>query len=257
MGRPAGGSSSLAATLESSDGRLAAALLQLLGVPSAVTHRQVAREYRRLRVLDKAHEHFSSAVRLDPTDAESFEALARIWRDWGTPHLGLGDAYRAVYHAPRSASAANTLGTLLHAMKRIEDAKAWYARAILLEPDAPYALNNLCYAEVMSGGQLAIETCQRAVAAAPGTTAAQNNLALAYTAAGERDIAKKWFRRANEQPSIAAYNYGIAMMAARSYKEASSAFHEALQADPHFTLAAHRANQARNAMAKDQNRVDD
>ena len=255
--RKTGGSRTLASTLESSDGRLAAALLQLLGVPNAVTHRQVAREYRRLRVLDKAHEHYSSAVRLDPTDAESFEALARIWRDWGTPHLGLGDAYRAVYHAPRSASAANTLGTVLHAMKRIEDAKAWYARAILLEPTASYALNNLCYAEVMSGGDLSIEMCHRAVAAAPGTKAAQNNLALAYTAAGERDIAKKWFRRANDRPSIAAYNYGIAMMAARSYKEATSAFQEALQADPWFTLAAHRANQARNALAKDQNRVDD
>ena len=251
------GSRTLASTLETSDGRLAAALLQLLGVPNAATHRQVAREYRRLRVLDKAHEHFSAAVRLDPIDAESFEALARISRDWGTPHLGLGDAYRAVYHAPRSAAAANTLGTLLHAMKRLEDAKAWYARAILLEPTASYALNNLCYAEVMSGGQLAIETCQRAVAAAPGAKAAQNNLALAYTAAGERDIAKKWFRRANEQPSIAAYNYGIAMMAARSYQEATSAFQEALQADPRFTLAAHRANQARNALEKDQNRVDD
>jgi tetratricopeptide (TPR) repeat protein len=210
-----------------------------------------------LRVLDQAHAHFSSAVDFDPTDAESFEALARIWRDWGMPHLGLGDAYRAVYHAPHSAAAANTLGTLLHAMKRIEDAKSWYARAILLDPSASYALNNLCYAEVMSGHDLAIETCRRAVAAAPGTKVAQNNLALAYTAAGERDIAKKWFRRANEQPSIAAYNYGIAMMAARSYKEATSAFQEALQADPRFTLAAHRANQARNALAKDQNRVDD
>ena len=242
----------MAMTLESQDQRLAAALLAVNIAPRAETHRLVAQEYRRLGVLDKAHEHFSTAVKLDPTDAVSHDALARIWRDWGTAPLGLGDAYRAVHYAPQSAAAANTLGTLLQASGFIEDAKAWYARALQLDASAWYALNNLCYAEILTGGA-AVNTCQAAVNAAPGAKAstAQNNLALAHAAAGDNSNAKQWFRRASDA-ATASYNYGIAMLATRTYGEAATAFDEALKADPHFPLAASRARQARiSARAED------
>ena len=118
-------SGSFSQTLESSDPRLAAALLQLIAVPSAVSHREVARQYWRLRVLDKVHEHYEHAIALDRTDAVSHEATARIWRDWGTPHLGLGAAYRAVHYAPQSASGANTLGTILQALANLPEAERW------------------------------------------------------------------------------------------------------------------------------------
>jgi Tfp pilus assembly protein PilF len=215
--------------------------------PRAETHRQTALEYRRLGVMDKAHEHFSNAVRLDPSDAPSYDALARIWRDWGAAHLGLADAYRAVHYAPDSAAAANTLGTLLQASGFIEDAKAWYARALQLDEGAWYALNNLCYAEILTG-RAAVNRCQAAVNAAPGAKArtAQNNLALAHAAAGDNSSAKQWFRRASDAPT-ASYNYGIAMLATRAFGEAATAFDEALKADPHFPQAATRARQARLA----------
>ena len=252
--KPSSPSGAFAVTLESTDGRLAAALLAVAAVPRAETYRQLALEYRRLGVLDKAHEHFSNAVAMDSTDAASYDAMARIWRDWGTPHLGLADAYRAVYFAPRSAAAANTLGTLLQAAGHLEDAKLWYARAIHLDPNAWYALNNLCYAAVLSR-EAAVNTCQAAVAAAPGSKAkvAQNNLALAHAAAGDMDGAKQWFRRAGE-PATASYNYGIAMMATRAYAEAAAAFDEAVKANPDFTMAVRRARQARLAAnAEDKN----
>lgn len=237
----------MAQTLESQDQHLAAALLAVAILPRADTHRQLAREYRRVGVLDKAHEHFSYAVALDPADAASYDGLARIWRDWGTPQLGLGDAYRAVHYAPASASAANTLGTLLQAAGFVEDAKLWYARAVHLDPQAWYAMNNLCYAAILTR-ESAVNTCQAAVGAAPGTKArtAQNNLALAHAAAGDMHGAKTWFRRASD-PATASYNYGIAMMAARAYEEAAAAFDEAVKANPDFTLAAQRARQARAA----------
>src|SRR5436190_20026663 len=89
---------SFAATLESSDGRLSAALFQLAATPSADAQRRVAIEYRRLGVLDMAQEHFSAAVKLDPTDALSYDALARIARDWGVPKMALPDARHAVVY---------------------------------------------------------------------------------------------------------------------------------------------------------------
>jgi tetratricopeptide (TPR) repeat protein len=245
----------MAMTLESQDQRLAAAILAVNIAPRAETHRQVAREYRRLGVLDKAHEHFSQAVKMDPADAASHDALARIWRDWGTAPLGLGDAYRAVHYAPQSAAAANTLGTLLQAAGFIEDAKIWYARSLHLDGSAWYALNNLCYAEILTG-RAAVNTCQAAVNVAPGTKArmAQNNLALAHAAAGDAQGAKQWFRRASDA-ATASYNYGIAMLATRAYAEAATAFDEALKTDPYFPLAATRARQARiAARAEDERR---
>ena len=248
-------SGTLAMTLEAQDERLSAVLLALAIAPRAATHRQAALEYRRLGVMDKAHEHFSNAVRFDPSDAASYDAMARIWRDWGAAHLGLADAYRAVHYAPDSAAAANTLGTLLQATENIEAAKLWYARAIHLDKSAWYALNNLCYAMVLTR-EAAINTCQAAVAAAPGTKGkvAQNNLALAHLAAGDATSAKQWFRRAGD-PATASYNYGIAMMATRAYDEATLAFQEALRADPFFTLAATRARQSRlAARAEEPNR---
>ncbi len=212
--RKAGPSSSvLAQTLESTDQRLLAALLELAAAPSAVAHRHVAQEYQRLEVLDLAHEHFTRAVHLDPTDAASFDAMARIWRDWGTPQLGLGDAYRAVYQAPMSPEAANTLGTVLQALGEVDDAKRAYLRALSLDPNAWYALNNVCYVDILTRQVVARDSCHRAVAAGgPRAKTPRNNLALAYAAAGDFGSARRWFRLAGE-PAVANYNYGILLMA--------------------------------------------
>jgi tetratricopeptide (TPR) repeat protein len=236
----------LATTLESTDPRLNAALFKLAAAPSADTHRSVAIEYRRLRVLDAAYEHFAAAVKLQPADASSYDAMARIWRDWGVPQRGLADASQAVAVAPKSAPAANTLGTLYQALGNFDEAKRWYNRAAALDPNAWYAVNNLCYAEILTREPYAILTCQRAVEHAPGASIAQNNLALAHAASGDLPEAQQWFRRAGDT-ATADYNYGIVMMSEHEYREAEAAFQAALLADPQFTLAASRARQARLA----------
>ena len=246
--RPKPAANMLAQTVESTDSQLAAALLQATAVPSAASYRQVAREYRRVGVLDQAHEYFTRAVRVDPADAASHEGLARIWRDWGTPHLGLGDAYRAVHYAPESPSAANTLGTVLQALGYNAEAKEWYGRALALDPQAWYALNNLCYAAIMTR-ELAIDMCRAAVTAAPDAKPPRHNLALAHAAAGDLEGAKKWFRRAGDTAE-AHYNYGITLMGRREFAEAAQAFRKALELDPRHAEAAMRVRQAQQAAAE-------
>ena len=238
--------SGFAATLESTDERLTAALARLAATPTAQAHRQVALEYRRLRVLDHAQEHFAAALKLDPKDTVSRDGMARIWRDWGFPQMALPEARRAVADAPGSAVAANTLGTVFQAIGMFDDAKRWYWRAVALDKDAWYALNNLCYAEIMTRQPYAIGICERAVAAAPDSTIASNNMALAHAATGDLDAARTWFRHA-KTTAAADYNYGIVMMSERKYRDAQEAFRLALLADPDSTLAAVRARQARLA----------
>ena len=237
----------LSQTIESTDSQLAGALLEAAVLPSAAAYRHVAREYRRVGVLDQAHEYFGRAVKLEPTDAVSYEGLARIWRDWGTPALGLADAYRAVHYAPESPSAANTLGTLLQALGYVAESKEWYGRALALDPHAWYALNNLCYAAIMTR-ELAIDMCKAAVNAAPDAAAPRNNLALAHAAAGDLDGAQRWFRRAGDTAE-AHYNYGVTLMGRGEYDKAAEEFLKALQMNPSHPQAPVRVRQALQAAA--------
>ncbi len=100
-------------TSKSQDADLLAARLVLAVWPGAESQRRRRGGVHALGVLDAAYDHFKAALRLEPTDAASFDGLARIWRDWGLPNLGLGDAHRAIYYAPASATVYNTLGTIL------------------------------------------------------------------------------------------------------------------------------------------------
>ena len=100
---------SFSGSIENTDQVLSAALLELRLRPGAVQHRRVAERYRTLKILDAAFDHYPRARQLDRTDAPSHDGLARIWRDWGFPHLGLADAARAVHYAPSWPAAHNTL----------------------------------------------------------------------------------------------------------------------------------------------------
>jgi tetratricopeptide (TPR) repeat protein len=238
---------SLTPTLESTDEALSGALLQLALAPSAPAHRRVAAEYRRRGVLDTAYDHYARASALDPKDADSFDALARIWRDWGFPERGLTEAYRARALAPDSPVVANTIGTLLQAMGQMRPARSWYIHAVNLDAHAAYALNNVCYVLIMMQEPDAVATCQRAVAASPKSSVARNNLALAFAAAGDIDSARQQFAKAMG-PTAATYNLGILYMALRDYPKAVGQFADAFRADPKFTRAAARAGQARRAV---------
>jgi tetratricopeptide (TPR) repeat protein len=143
----------LGSTIEAQDSRLGAALLELRVAPSAAAHRAAAEEYRRLGVLDTAFDHLTAATRLDPRDAAAYDARARIWRDWGVPAWGLGDAQRAVYYAPSSATAHNTLGTLLAALGNADGARQEFEKALALDPSASFARANLCQLGTLAGNR--------------------------------------------------------------------------------------------------------
>ena len=152
---------SSAETLERQDRGLSDATAALEAAPTAEHHRQVAYAYRRLGVLDAAFEHFSDALRLYPKDALALDGRARIWRDWGLPQIGLGDAYRAASYAPSSAVPLNTLGTLFYHLGRMIEARDAFERALVREPGAAYAQRNLCEVLRLESENLAtIPACQ-------------------------------------------------------------------------------------------------
>jgi Flp pilus assembly protein TadD len=236
-------------TIEGSDPALAAALLTLALSPTAASHRLVADQYARLRILDAANDHYRRAILLDPRDAVAFDGRARIWRDSGLAHLALGDASRAVYFAPGSPEARNTLGTVLQALGHRAEARAAYERALALEPGAAYVLNNLCYLLLVDGQpSQAVHYCQQAIRADPSLTAARHNLALSYAASGRADLAQRELAGA-DAPPVARYNLGIIGLAQHDYSSALAAFETACAAAPSSPTACARVRQLRGLAA--------
>jgi tetratricopeptide (TPR) repeat protein len=234
-------------TIESTNPRLAAALLTLATVPGGASHRLVAAEYARVGVIDAAYDHYRRAVLLDPRDAAAHDGLARCWRDWGLPEAGVGDAQRAVYFAPRSAEAHNTLGTLLQAAGLRAHARKAYERSLSLDPRAAYALNNLCYVALLDNRtQEAIGYCQQAIAIDGELGAARRNLALVHAASGHVDLAWNELQRA-DAPPVASYNLGIINLGRREPREALAAFTSACRANS--VEACRRATQLRLQLA--------
>ena len=237
--------SGTAVSVESVDPRLSAALLAERLAPSAAAHLRVAREYLRLGILDFAHRRVERALARDPAYAAAHELMARIWRDWRQPQVALGHAHRALHFAPASPSAQNTLGTILDALGQVDDARAAYRRAFTLDPEAGWALSNLCYLEFRQGRfEEARRQCEAALRAIPALTTAHNNLALAHAGSGDLTGAAAAFFSAGNVAE-AHYNLGIVHLAAGRYDDAVRAFEAALEARPGFTAAKSRAHAAK------------
>lgn len=232
-------------TVEASDHRLAAALLAERVSGSADSQLRVAQEYHRLGILDSAHTRLERALAREPRFAAAHEEMARVWRDWGLPESGLGYAYRAVRYDAQSASARNTLGTLLDALGRLDEARAAYEGALTLDPTAGWALNNLCYIEFRLGHfEDARRQCEAAIRVSPALGAAHNNLGLTHAASGDLLRAREAFLAAGDE-ATAHYNLGIVHLAHRSYLAAALEFEQAIRARPTFTSAKTRAHDAR------------
>ena len=240
---------SMAPTLESHDPALSRALLVLAMQESAENHRRVAAAYRNAGVSDFAYRHLQKAVRLEPCGSATYEALAQIWRDWQMPDLALTDAHRAVYCAPGSASAQNTLGTILESLGDHKAAEAAFSKALRLDAHAAFALNNLCYLSLQNGDAVGAErSCARALDLDPGLVPAQNNLAMAYALQGRTAQAEA---RLIEGADAATghYNVGILRMSLGQYAAAAQSFGVAASERPSLADAARRAIQARKLAA--------
>jgi tetratricopeptide (TPR) repeat protein len=232
-----------ATTIEGSDARLAGALAASIASPSPERFREVASEYARIGVTDRAYEYLMRSVTSDPHDAAGYDALARLWRDSGFPQRGLGDAYRAVHYAPASPIVHNTLGTLLQVLGNRNAARLEYERALQLDPTAVYALTNLCYAWLMNGHSGHAETaCGRALQLNPRYVPARNNLALAHAVAGDVAAAQIAFEDVDD-PAAGIYNIGLVHLARREYTDALESFTRAAALRPTMRLAAARVRQ--------------
>lgn len=237
-------------TIEGEDLGLATALADLKKGPNAAAYRVVASEYSRLGVLDMAWDNLTLAIDLAPKDAASYDARARVWRDWGQSGLGLADAARAVYYEPTSAAAHNTLGTLLFALGQLDEAQSRFEIAMALAPDAAWIRSNLCYTGLMRGDAvLARERCEEALDREATLATARNNLALVDAALERDDDARRVFAEAAGE-AASHYNMGLVYLSRREYDLAAAEFDEASRQRPDLGSAFARALEAQRLLAE-------
>lgn len=183
--------------LEARDAGLRERLSALARTPSAVGHRDVAIEYRRLGIPDAAFRHVSAAIRLDPREASAYDLRAKLWRAWGLPGLGLADAKRAVALAPHSATAWNTLGLMFEGSGSTTLAVRAFLHAVQYDREAGYAWSNLCRTWTTTGeGHAAATACRRALAIQPDLMDAQLALFEAERLVESRSDARRAPERA-------------------------------------------------------------
>jgi Flp pilus assembly protein TadD len=243
--------SGVAPNVESLEPELRDALRALSAEPSGANMRRVGAAYLTLGILDAAYDHYAAAAGRDHHDAEAYDALARIWRDWGFAELGLGDAQRAAFYAPQSAAAQNTLGTLFHAVGNQAAARRAFEQALVLDANASYAWTNLCYISALAGdGARAVSECRRAVMLDAGSIQAHNDLGLAYAVSGDLVEASAEFGLAGGAAGRA-FNMGVVLAAARRYAAAAEAFEVARSLRTDWPEAADRARQARAHVASE------
>jgi Flp pilus assembly protein TadD len=130
-------------SVEDTDPALRTALASLKASESVGGHLAVAEHYNRLRVRDMSYEHFSRALALDPKSPAALDGRARLLRDVGLMGMALGDAHRALFLAPNSAVARNTLGTILEKLGQCREASAAYREAARLSDRAEWAEQNV------------------------------------------------------------------------------------------------------------------
>jgi tetratricopeptide (TPR) repeat protein len=141
-------------SVEETDPELRTALASLKGAESVGAHVAVAGQYNRLRVWDMAYEHFSKALALDQKSIAALDGRARLLRDVGLLGMALGDAHRALFTAPDSAVARNTLGTILEKLGQCREAAFAYAEASRLSGGADWARENAARMSVSCAGKV-------------------------------------------------------------------------------------------------------
>jgi tetratricopeptide (TPR) repeat protein len=245
-GARTGSSTAVGISIETQDATLASALLRLVAARTDENLAAVADRYYQLGIRDTAMEYYAEAIRRNPRSVWALDGTARIWRDWGQMGQALGSVYRAIYFAPGSAAAWNTLGTILQALDQNDASAEAYRRALSLDEAAVYARSNLCYlAFVAAEADRAIAECAAALRVDGGFAPALNNLALIYAALGDTPRAFEVFAAAAGGEAVAHYNLGIVLLAERRYDEAVRAFEGAYRLDPSFDRAHARARYAR------------
>jgi tetratricopeptide (TPR) repeat protein len=208
--------------------------------------------------LDEAAAHFTEAIRLRPSAADSYNGLGEVLFRQGRVEDALKRFRQAVDLRPNLAVAHNNLGISLSKLGLVDEAIAEFQAAISARPDYGKAANNLGMALQAKGRtQEAIPYLREAVRWSPDDPEPLNNLAMALGRSGNVGEAITCLEKAlvlNPDYSQAHHNLGLALGRQGRIQESVSHFERALELNPasaetHTSLAMVLAQTGRKQQA--------
>lgn len=186
---------------------------------------------------------FEAALELDPDYEEAARNLAVSLLHLSHDAAGAGDWQRALLllaeacrRAPSLAQAWYDRGLAASALRRLEEARQCYERAIALHFNYAEAHNNLgLVQEALGRPDEAMQAYERALAIRPGYTGAEYNLAISLQNAGrleEAGAAYQALLAREPDHADARNNLGGMRMAENRLEEAAAEFEAALTHKP-------------------------
>ena len=226
--------------------------------PSAIfLHRILSAASLETGRFDKASEHLSFLVKLDPQDFESHCSL-------GDANKGMGNFVQAVscYRSaikikPDFARAHHDLGITLRMLGRHQEAIESFSKAIEINPKLALAYNGLGSTLMALGrNEEATVLFEKAVALRPKFAIAYNNLGRSQISQNLHENALASFSKAVEiRPdyAMAHNNRGIVLEYFGRREEAIASFNKALEINPklamaHYNLSNHRIYNAEDPL---------
>ncbi|EDP65938.1 hypothetical protein BAL199_03899 [alpha proteobacterium BAL199] len=212
-----------------------------IAVAPVLVH-QAIREHRSGR-MDAASALYTRALEFDPTDPDALHLL-------GALHIQRGDAVAAVPYAakavlvePAAHLAYNNLGLILKGAGQPGAAARCYRQATLIEPDFADGHSNLGVV-VKADGQmaLAVKHFRRAIEIDPSLGEAWNNLGNALQELGETEGAVEAYLTAADclpDNDTVHYNVGLLLIGVGCRDDALIHLRRALELDPDREDAAH------------------
>jgi len=163
---------------------------------------QLAKTALRSNQPDKAADYYREALRVDPSNAESYVQLASLSKSRGDRKTALGQLQNAVRIHPRYAEAHRRLGELHSELQQTSESIKHYRSAIDIYPGDVSSLNNLAWIlattekNELRDAIIAQEFATQAIAVAGERADLLDTLAAAQAEAGDIAQAIETARRA-------------------------------------------------------------
>jgi Tfp pilus assembly protein PilF len=210
---------------------------------SAQDHYTQALQYLAAGAAEPAVKELNDALKLDPTNAEFYNALAFAYHYEGRYQFALTHYTRALELAPGYAEAHVNLAALYLDLGRWDDAVTQGREALKIStyPNPEKAYNNIGLAYVGKGDLISARRAFRdALAFRDNFPEAHRNLGTVYFQQGHVEDAIREFREAVRlRPNYAEAltDLGVAYLERGSKAEAAAQFQKVIQLDPESELA--------------------
>ena len=173
-----------------------------------------ARTYTAIKEPDAAEKMLRATIDTDPSLVTTYDMLGQLYMSQGKLDQALIQFETLAQKQSRPVEALTMAGMILRQQGKNDLARARYEQALVLDPNAATAANNLAWMLTESGEDLdrAVDLAKIATAASPDAPAVMDTLGWAWLKKREARLAIPLFQRCVElEPSNGWYHYHLGL----------------------------------------------